>query len=396
MMIKKLAIILSFLISPAYAQETAFDQLNSYSDPVEINIPVPETPKAAKINSVPFFAFSDKTDISAYVIAAMDSSNRSVDVALYGMSNMSIAEAMVRARKRGVLVRVILNQTHVFTTKRSEEIQYLMDNNVSVRSLKGAGRSGIMHNKIAIYDSRILMTGSYNWTLNANNASYENVVFTADARYLKGYQAYFDWMWSYAKDVSQGPMPYYNENNLKFIPVDESMSVSFNGAGFPAYVFSPSGGAKDSILKAVEKSKKSIKVSVFSFYDTEIFEALLAAKKRGVGIQVVVDRVQASQSEVTALMIKNKFDFRWSGGYNGGVMHNKLGIFDDALLITGSFNWSNTAEVYNFENAFITDHKSYLRGFGEQFADIYAKARAPTAEEIENINNMDKSMFVRE
>jgi len=385
----KFLIILFFIFNQfSYSQSDLSEKFKYNFENFNFEFPTPVLSIYKEINSVPYFSFSDKANISEYIKAAIDSSNSTLDIALYGISNMSLAQSIVNAQKRGVKVRLIMNYGHISGAKITPELQFLIDNNINIKSLRGAGKYGIMHNKIAIIDSRLLLTGSYNWTNVANNANYENVVFTDDNIYINGFKKYFEWMWSYGINLSQ-PMPDYSSDSFRFIPVDSSLSVNFYNEKFPSYSFSPKGGIKENIIKAINKSRISIKVCVFSFYDKDIFQKLLEAKNRGVKVQVILDKLQATQSEITPLMFNNGIEFKWSYGFNSGVMHNKFAIFDDSLLITGSFNWSISAEEYNFENVFITNNYSYIKGFSSEFSDIYSKAEIPSQEQISNIQPTD-------
>jgi phosphatidylserine/phosphatidylglycerophosphate/cardiolipin synthase-like enzyme len=67
---------------------------------------------------------------------------------------------------------------------------------VIVKLLRGIKGNGIMHHKVAIYDSSIVQTGSFNWTDNASCCSWENAVFIGAAEVVKRYQDEFDRMWN--------------------------------------------------------------------------------------------------------------------------------------------------------------------------------------------------------
>ncbi len=382
-------LIASLLLMPVLAfSGQAASQLSGFGYP-SFEIPQPQAPykDASQITGLPLYSFSREGMISSYLKAAIDSSRYSVDIAIYGISDSQLAQAVIEAKQRGVKVRMIVNQAHLFAAKVDPSLQALIDAKVEIRTLKGGGRYGIMHNKLAIFDSRILFGGSFNWTLKANNSNFENAIFSADSKYISGYKAYFEWMWSYARPYEQGPMSDYDVSNLKFIPSDNSPSVSFNSIRLPSYAFSPNGGIKETIIKAIDAAGKEIKVAIFSFYDEKIYDALKRAALRGVKVKMVADRVQSSQSDIVKKMYLEGYDFRWSAGFSGGVMHNKFIVLDSKLLISGSFNFSDSAQYYNFENIFITDKSSYTSAFEQEFDYIYSQARKPSQEEIDSINS---------
>ena len=74
---------------------------------------------------------------------------------------------------------------------------------------------------------------------------------------------------------------------------------------------------------------------------------------------------------------------RLARGHNKGVMHHKFAVMDDQLLMTGSFNWSNNAQQNNFENMIYTTSSSHIKGFAQEFADVYSTAYTPLPEDFE-------------
>ena len=60
-----------------------------------------------------------------------------------------------------------------------------------------------MHNKFAIFDGKLMVTGSYNWTNNAEHFNYENAVFITDTNVIKEYQKDFDDIWRMAPNVGE-------------------------------------------------------------------------------------------------------------------------------------------------------------------------------------------------
>jgi phosphatidylserine/phosphatidylglycerophosphate/cardiolipin synthase-like enzyme len=338
--------------------------------------------------AIPPFAFSVSADVESLIASAIYSCRETADVAVYGFTLPRVAEALLDAHGRGVKVRVISNETHALGTRVSEELRALMDGGVEVRTLRGAGSYGIMHNKLGIYDGKLVSAGSFNWALTADGANHENIVFVRDENTVDGYAKYFDWMWRFTRAPSEGPGPAYSQDHFGPPPEDRSRPVYFNGAMLPGYSFSPAGRTEEDIITAARFARRSIKAAVFSFYSSSIGEALVEARKRGVEVEVVTDRVQASQSYMTSYLAENGVKFRWSRGQDGrGVMHHKYAVFDGALLMTGSFNWSINARSNNFENMYYTTAPGYVSAFGAHFDEIFGAALVPTAEEMASFSD---------
>ncbi|MCK4935772.1 MAG: hypothetical protein KAR84_02870 [Elusimicrobiales bacterium] len=386
-----LLFILTFSLPTAWAGEnTALNLLKNSS--VSFEKPsIPEVKlkiigvklKKNQITELPLFAFSRTTsDISAYLVAAIDDASQTIEVALYGFTLTNVAEALVRAKDRGVNVRIVINQKHTFV-RRSEEIQYLIDNNINLRTIRGVGSYGIMHNKIGIIDNRILSAGSFNWVVSANVANTENMIFTADTKTIRGYSRAFEWMWTNSRSLEDGQdYGSYPPNHFGPAPADTRPSLEFHGIKFPSYSFSPRGSTQNHIIAAIGAAKKRITAAIFSFYSLPVAEALVKAAKRGVDVKIVVDKVQASQSPVIKYVWENGVKLRWSRGHNKGVMHHKYMVADEGLLMTGSFNWSNNAQNNNFENMFYTTSGYYIKGYIQEFNEVYELAYTPTAEDL--------------
>ncbi len=331
--------------------------------------------------NLPQYAFSRTSGISAMLVSAINNSKKSVEAALYGITLQDVAEALVAAKKRGVKIRILLNERHAFV-RPSEQIEYLKKQGINIRTLKGISYYGIMHNKIGIFDSQVLATGSFNWVFTADNANHENIVFTVDKYEVEGYKKYFEWMWDYSRDISEGPYDSTYPYDYFGTPPSITPSLNFNSVCLPVFTFSPHGNVKDVTISGINAAKKEIKAAIFSLYSQNIANALIEAKKRGVKIEIVTDRVQASQSTVIKPLVEAGIKLRWTRGFNKGVMHHKFAVLDGKLIMTGSYNWSNSAEYYNFENVFLSMDRSYAEGFSKEFDFIYSSAHEPTMDEL--------------
>jgi phosphatidylserine/phosphatidylglycerophosphate/cardiolipin synthase-like enzyme len=97
--------------------------------------------------------FSPQDDCAKEIVASIDRAERYVYVAMYFFTSRPIAQAITRARERGVDVKVCLDdeQPHYEYTKS----RFLENNNIAVRYVGG---SGIMHNKFCVIDDRITIT----------------------------------------------------------------------------------------------------------------------------------------------------------------------------------------------------------------------------------------------
>ena len=116
--------------------------------------------------------------------------------------------------------------------------------------------------------------------------------------------------------------------------------------------FSPDMGATGLVVKAINEAQKTIRVAAYSFTSKPIAEALMNAHKRGIDVQVVVDKSQAKAKYTSATFLANvgiptRVDYKYA------IMHNKFIIIDDSTTELGSFNYTSAAEKKNAENVMV-------------------------------------------
>ncbi|MXN73524.1 phospholipase D family protein [Burkholderia sp. 4701] len=118
--------------------------------------------------------------------------------------------------------------------------------------------------------------------------------------------------------------------------------------------FSPDAGAEALVLKAIGAARSSIRVAAYSFTSPAVTRALLAAKRRGVNIAIVVDdkgnRAKSSQQALN-LMINAGIPTRTIDTY--AIHHDKYLVIDAEHVETGSFNYSASAATRNSENVLV-------------------------------------------
>ena len=133
--------------------------------------------------------FSPGGGIRDKIIARINLSKKSIKMAIYSFTSGDIAWALENAKKRGVDVKIVADKGQ--SGGKSSEIKYLISKGFNVKLLKGKGR-GIMHNKFAVFDEKEVVTGSYNWTDNAERNNYENAMFISDPKIVEQYSKEFD------------------------------------------------------------------------------------------------------------------------------------------------------------------------------------------------------------
>lgn len=140
--------------------------------------------------------------------------------------------------------------------------------------------------------------------------------------------------------------------------------------------FSPKGGVRQRLVRAIETSQRSIDIAVYSFTAAELAEALYAAKARGVRVRVLVDRekAEAGGSGIRGLRL-NGVAVRSLGVPEQSLMHHKFAVFDERLVATGSYNWTNSAEHANYENLVVLDEPEVVARFQREFRRLWREAK---------------------
>lgn len=139
--------------------------------------------------------FSPEGHIQDRIVKAINTSKSSIDLAIFDFTSQEIKSAFERARGRGIKIRIIADSRQAKGIHSL--IQALIDAGFNIKITHGIER-GIMHNKFAIFDRKLLFTGSYNWTANAEHFNYENAVFISDSKTITQYQKEFDKLWDSA------------------------------------------------------------------------------------------------------------------------------------------------------------------------------------------------------
>lgn len=120
--------------------------------------------------------------------------------------------------------------------------------------------------------------------------------------------------------------------------------------------FSPKGGAQDAIVREIDAAKVSIRIQAFNYSSVAIGKALIAAQKRGLTITALLDRSNQSTRYTGGTFLQNAGATVLTDGKHK-IAHSKIMILDSgtptATVITGSFNFTKSAELSNAENLLV-------------------------------------------
>lgn len=145
--------------------------------------------------------FSPQGKCSIHIVREIQNARRELLVAVYAFTSGDLAGALVQAKKRGLMVQVIIDREFDSRNDKSQG-KFLEVQRIPVRRLSGAKpphsvkEVGLMHQKFAVIDRRIVFTGSYNWTQAADTFNDENLLVFRDAGALaEEYRSIFIRLW---------------------------------------------------------------------------------------------------------------------------------------------------------------------------------------------------------
>ncbi|MGA9117361.1 MAG: phospholipase D-like domain-containing protein [Bacteroidota bacterium] len=317
-------------------------------------------------------------DLPQRLIARINGARRSVDAALYSLSGTpgdDIAGALVAAKNRGVRVRVICE----YDTRNSNSYAILSSNGIPLindRFDPVNDGAGLHHNKFFVFDGRggapesvWVWTGSWNPTNQGTYDDYQNAVEIQDPALANAFTLEFNEMWGSGTDVPNASLSRFGARKHD----DTPHRFVIGGKSVEAY-FSPSDRPSSRIVDAVEGAEHSLAFALLILTRDEIARAILARRNAGKEVRGLVDDSSGEGSDY-GYLLANGVDMHLRTG--PGLLHHKYGLVDaeypywNASVITGSHNWTSSAENQNNENLLIIRDGNLANQYLQEFAARY-------------------------
>ena len=292
--------------------------------------------------------------IDDIMVYAIDQATDSVDVAVLNLSDDDIGEALLRAERRGVSVRMVMESDNI----DSSVPRGLMAAGIPI---VGDNSEGLMHNKFIIIDSQEVWSGSMNFTDPGIYGDHNNMVRIRSSRLAEDYTTEFNEMFEDGSFGSSSP------SNTPY------PQLSLDGTVLEVY-FSPDDGAQQQLENLIHSAEDSIDVLAFSFTSDPLAEALIQQAASGIQVRIVMDEEQAASNQGGEYdhFLAEGLDVHLDANY--GQMHHKVMIFDDKIVAFGSYNYSRSAEERNDENLLIVYDPSLAAAFLHEFESIYERS----------------------
>jgi len=275
------------------------------------------------MHAVVWHAQTRQNKLEPYVIEYLERAQQRIWVMQYRLTSAPCVHALVRAQRRGIDVRVILDRGMCKRPAYHVVTRALREGGVHVWWL---GPIPLFHHKVAIIDNQVI-TGSANWTRPGLQTNAEGVLVIDDPSIVQGYVSHFTTLVRRATGMKE----YTPRNNAAvfFIP-DHKKDV------------------RQALTDALGQAKKQICIAMYACTASWSWQLLAAAAARGVLVQVLLEPTQVDSTVLRRYAYKNGIEVhRYSSP--AGILHHKLAIIDDELWY-GSMNWTRAGMRHNQEN----------------------------------------------
>jgi phosphatidylserine/phosphatidylglycerophosphate/cardiolipin synthase-like enzyme len=308
-------------------------------------------PEITAVESDPVGGIPDR------VAASFDLAVHTIDLAMYEFDLHPLEAALVRAQARGVRIRMVTDTDSLGMSS----IQALLQAGVPIVP---DGRKALMHDKFVVIDGAVVWTGSMNFTRNDAYRNNNNFIEIRSAPLAQNYTHEFERMFILKQF---GPRAAVDTPN----PV-----VTVGGAQIENY-FAPRGNVAVHVDEALASAQRNIYFLAFSFTRRDFAQVLLNQATAGLDVRGVFESQQlAAGGDQVWIMLT-------SGGLGDGIrkdgnpynMHDKVFIVDKSVVVTGSFNFSASAENSNDENVIIIHDPAIGAAYYAEWERVWAIAQ---------------------
>lgn len=138
--------------------------------------------------------FAEEMSIERVLLDAITGSRASIHVAAYRLTNLRLAQALADAHRRGLDVRAVLDSAKYEANPALAQL--FSEHGVPHRPLAGRlGPPTKMHHKFAIFDGRMVTTGSYNWTDESEEQNFDDLIILREEALVARYRTAFEQLW---------------------------------------------------------------------------------------------------------------------------------------------------------------------------------------------------------
>jgi hypothetical protein len=302
--------------------------------------------------------------------ARITGAQSSIDLCYMVMDSSYLTTALVQARTRGVRIRFITENTEI----DSPWVQGLRAAGIPVSSDSGHAASQTMHNKFAVFDyaGPAVAAGVWTGSFNVHAGSYhaENAIEVQDSGLAHAYTEEFEQMWG-----SAGPLPVPESARFHGQKTDViSRHEHVIGTDTFHVYAGPQNRVVDSVSAEVARARTEVAFCIFSFEYIPVALQMIARFDAGVWVGGAYDLSATSDTGIELLRSHGipVYPDRFGGYLNR--LHEKVMVIDRRTVITGSANWSNSANVSNDENLLVIHSPALAQRYLQEISRRFVEA----------------------
>ena len=140
-----------------------------------------------------------------------------------------------------------------------------------------------------------------------------------------------------------------------------------------AFFVSPDidGVIEQELITLINQATSTLDVALYSFTDDQLGAAVIRAHQRGVAVRVILEERNVSSTGSEAEKLYNE-GIPLKVDSASGLFHHKFAVIDSEIVITGSYNWSHSADDDNFENVVVIECPEIAAAFAQEFERLWA------------------------
>ncbi len=275
----------------------------------------------------------------------------------------------------------------------------------------GSKGSGLMHHKFVVVDNRFVIVTSANFTLSGIHGDYDNYDSLGNVNNLIKIDSVeladiftkeFNIMWG------DGVGGKFDSKFGLQKPQREFQEVSFGNNKVTVH-FSPTSPTKlwiDSsnglIGKTLKSAENSIDSALFVFSAQRLSNIFATRHDEKVKIRTLLEpdfayRFYSEGLDMTGVALSNNCKYElnnqpWENPINtagvplltsGDLLHHKYSVIDQKIVITGSHNWTEAANIGNDETVLVIENPKVAAHYVREFERLYVNAEFDIPRRIE-------------
>jgi len=270
--------------------------------------------------------------IKEQTLSMIENTHATLDICVYSISDKQIINALEKKGKEGVQVRICTDNAYPL---KIDNVEIVYDS------------QGLMHNKYMISDSKTVWFGSTNLTSTSLEKHENNIIISDDNALINAFQNHFEQTFS------------------------GLFKTQRKGVGSSVVRFSPEEDCFEFLLDELSLAKKTVYIAMFAFSDNRIAHYLKVLSSKGVRVFILVDKdwnLSSIYSDIEDMARYTSLQLDVSED----LLHEKFIIIDEKVLLTGSYNYTASAQIRNDEYIFKTKNSRTVRRFNDHFLTLWA------------------------